>query len=386
MPPPNSRAVATIPPEKRLELITTEYDRNADSLARLLPDTIDAGRYRELFLQEVTRDPKLLQCAPASLIRATFDMAKLGLEPVLGEAYLVPFWSTKLSVYQATLIIGYHGLSTLAFNSGFVTLIEGEVVNERDDWTYVRGYPESVLRHVPAKGDRGPVIGAWAMVWLRDVERPLTGYLELDRIEQRRLVSRSGTDRETKAPIGIWREWQREMFLKTALRFTLNLAPKAVRARVAQALDLEDAVDSLLRLESNPGRQLAAGKGTARRRRMLARLTGAPTVGDEVEGESKDLPEGNEPAGSPETGANPEPAPSGADADTAAAQPDAGAGAAESAAPETAGLCGAVHPEKPDVTCGLAAGHLGLERAPQMHRKLDAAGKALESWPAPAPA
>ncbi len=289
-----TRPEPPVPPERALQVITAEYDRNADSFARMLPDTSDPTRFRELFLQEVTRDPKLLRCAPASLIRATFDMAKLGLEPVLGEAYLVPFWNTKASVYNATLIIGYHGLQTLAYNSGFVTMIEGEVVREADEWTYVRGYPESTLRHVPAKGDRGEIMGAWAMVHLRGIDRPLVGYLPLDRVEQRRLVSRSGTDKDTGQAIGIWREWREEMFLKTALRFTLNLAPKAVRARVAQALDLEDAVDALLRVETDPARQLASGKGsTPRRRRLLARLSGAQAPADEVEGESKDLPAGD---------------------------------------------------------------------------------------------
>lgn len=363
------------------------FDRESNAIANLLAREGDVARFRELILDAVAKDAKLMRCTPVSLIRAVRDMAKLNLEPVLGEAYLVPFWNRNANggkgAEEAQLIIGYHGLQTLAFNSGFVTLIEGDVVHANDEFSYVRGYPETTLRHVPAQGDRGEYRGAWAMVWLRGTDRPLIGYLEEDRIEQRRLVSRSGTDQQTKAPKGMWLEWPDEARLKTALRFTLNLAPKAVRARIAQALDLEDAVDGLLQAAGgDPNRQLGAGgesKSSTRRRRIMGRLTGEPeATGDEneVEGDAKEVPPASDAPGAAE------------DADThTGATGDENAAGRPAAPPAAAGgTCGAtgLDDDGGNVSCNLRAGHLEEKGAPQMHRLLDDQGKLVVSWPATA--
>ena len=372
---------AQTPSNTALVPIAEAFDREANAIANLLARDGDVARFRELILDAVGKDAKLLRCTPVSLIRAVRDMAKLNLEPVLGEAYLVPFWNKNANggkgAEEAQLIIGYHGLQTLAFNSGFVTLIEGDVVHSNDEFSYVRGYPDTQLRHVAAQGDRGEYRGAWAMVWLRGVDRPLIGYLEEDRIEQRRLVSRSGTDQATKAPKGMWLEWPDEARLKTALRFTLNLAPKAVRARVAQALDLEDAVDSLLQVAGGEAKQLGEGKSSTRRRRIMGRLTGEPEATGEdqvVEGEATEVQPAVDAPGAAETPVAPPGTPA---TENAAGRP----------APRPAsqgGTCGAtgLDDEGGNVACNLRAGHLAEPNAAQVHRLLDGQGKLILSWPA----
>lgn len=366
--PSRSRSAAPAQPAQSRALIPAPViaalDEEQNALALMLAREGDVGRFRELTLDALTKDPKLLRCTPASIIRAVRDMAKLNLEPVLGEAYLVPFWNKDVGAYEATLIIGYHGLQTLAFNSGFVTLIEGDVVRANDEFVYVRGYPETTLRHVPASGDRGDPIGAWAMVHLRDAPKPLIGYLETARIEQRRLVSRSsGND---SSP---WQTWRDEMDLKTALRFTLNLAPKSVRARVAQALDVEDAVDALLAATpANPRLEDGSQGASPRRRRLMARLTGAPEEqpASDAPGAADDPAVGVD---APATGnAAGGPVPRGAPTESADARV----------------LCGSPHPEHPETLCNLNAGHLELQNAPQVHRLLES-GSAVATWPAQNP-
>jgi phage RecT family recombinase len=321
--PPNPNALAPI------DLFRRDLVAEENAIALMLGQSADVGRFRELVIDAVAKDPNLLRCSPVSLLRSVRDMAKLNLEPVLGEAYLVPFWNTSESSYNATLIIGYEGLKTLAFNSGFVTLIEGDVVREYDEFVYVRGYPESTLRHVRAVGERGKITGAWAMVWLRDSQRPLMDYLPFERIEQARKVSRSGTADDGSAK-GIWRTWEEEMTAKTVLRHALKLAPKSVRARVATALDLEDAVDSLLTATGADVRQVGPGasKGSPRRRRMMARLAGATE------------------------------------------------------APVAAGVCGDRSTFDDDGFCGLPPDHLETNPRSKMHRQLDETGKVVASWPA----
>jgi phage RecT family recombinase len=381
--PSQTKPSQPAPQNQALVPFQEAFDRESNAIANLLARDGDVARFRELILDAVAKDPKLMRCTPVSLIRAVRDMAKLNLEPVLGEAYLVPFWNKNANggkgAEEAQLIIGYHGLQTLAFNSGFVTLIEGDVVHSNDEFSYVRGYPDTSLRHVPAQGDRGEYRGAWAMVWLRGTDRPLIGYLEEDRIEQRRLVSRSGTDQATKGPKGMWLEWPDEARLKTALRFTLNLAPKAVRARVASALDLEDAVDSLLQAAPERPRLEDGGKSTTRRRRIMGRLTGDATAGDdsdEIEGDATEV----EPASdAPGAAGDAEP-------HTGATDDENAAGRGTAPAERPSGTCGAtgLDDDGGNVSCNLRAGHLEEPGAPQMHRLLDAQGKLIVSWPAQA--
>jgi phage RecT family recombinase len=375
-PPANPNALAPIDMFRR-DLVAEE-----NAIALMLGESADVARFRELIIDAVAKDSNLLRCTPVSLMRSVRDMAKLNLEPVLGEAYLVPFWSTSAGSYQATLIIGYEGLKTLAFNSGFVTLIEGDVVREHDEFVYVRGYPESTLRHVRADGDRGGIKGAWAMVWLRDSPRPLMDYLPAERIDQARKVSKSGTADDGSAK-GIWRTWEEEMTAKTVLRHALKLAPKSVRARVAAALNLEDAVDSLLSLNAADVRQVGPGTGSPRRRRMVARLAGATepegTPEPVVEGQVTEV-SGDDALGATESGAEPS-----VDAQGAQDGSEAGRAVARRAGPISeapAGVCGNPSTFDDDGFCGLPADHLTANPRSQVHRQLDATGKVVASWPA----
>lgn len=370
-----------IPPERALVVIEATLDEHMDEVANLLPSTVNLDRFRELTLQEIARDPKLMRCSPMSLVRAVTSMAKVGLEPVLGEAYLVPFWNTKESAYNATLIIGYPGLQTLAYRSGLVTLIEGDVVYESDEWDYVRGFPDGHLRHVPVYAeDRGKALGAWSMIWLRDAPRPLMDFLPEARIEQARKVSRSGTGDGGQA-IGIWHTWRDEMRAKTALRHGLKLAPKSVVEVVRTALDVEDAVDSILRAEAADVAAIPATAGgrersTQRRRRLLGRVAGR-------KGAEEEPAEGDEPVGSTETGGEGEPAPASSDAGAAvgqAGEPPEGPGNAEPADPEPASsetkVCGDPSPYPDTAACGI--NDRGQHK---VHKALGPKGEVLATWP-----
>lgn len=370
------RPAPPVSSETALINISHAFDREANAIANLLAREGDVGRYRELFLDVVSKDAKLLRSSEESLIRSIRDMAKLDLEPVLGEAYLVPFWNTKASRYEATLIIGYEGLKTLAFRSGFVTMIEGDVRRENDEFVYVRGHPETILRHVPADHERGEILGAWSMIHLRDAPRPLIAYLPIDRIEQRRRVSASGTNRETGEAIGIWRDWYEEQAAKTALRFNLKLAPKSVRQRVADALAIEDAVDSLLLVAGDAPKSIEGKTGTPRRRRMMARLTGGAAADEPAEGDDA--------VGSPLTEPDAEVAHESASGESASGDPGADRQAAKS---EGTGMptCGDPSPYGDDLTCGLPADHLENRQAMRIHRALDGSGKVIATWPADKP-
>jgi len=372
---------ALVVQQERLTLITKALEDEADAIGRILPATIDPGRFQELIVREIANEPKLLACHPPSLIRAVVDMARVGLEPVLDEAYLVPFYSSRESRYEATMILGFQGLKTLAFNSGLVVAVDADVVYAGDEWSFSKGSPGRHIHHVkqldPAK--RGARLAAWAEVYIRDAQVPIFDVLPLDRIEQARKVSRAGTNRETGEPIGIWRDWYDRMAVKTALRAVLQLAPRAIRSAVSTALELEERADSLLRDAVVEDVREATGRKARsdRRQRLVDRAMGVESPDEgEVEGDSREV-EGDEPAqdalGAAETPLAP---PSTGDGEDAAGRPGDG-----DVAPDSGGAgCGDDNPFG-GAPCGLPAGHL-KPGAPKVHRELDATGKVIASWPA----
>jgi recombination protein RecT len=127
-------------------------------LRMALPRHLTPERLVRVAMTAVQQTPKLLECDRQSLYAAIMTCAQLGLEPdgVLGQAYLVPFKN------RVQFIPGYKGLISLARNSGEVTSIFAKEVCENDDFDYAFGLVER-LEHVPAAGDRGEIIGFYAI-------------------------------------------------------------------------------------------------------------------------------------------------------------------------------------------------------------------------------
>jgi len=125
----------------------------------LLPKGMSAKRFCRMAVSQIERSEKLQECTPRSFAMAVMACAELGLEPLLGMAYIIPYKTT------ATLQIGYQGMIQLARNSGEVMDIYAEVVRENDTFRQTLGTSRSIL-HEPADGDRGAMIGVYAVAKL----------------------------------------------------------------------------------------------------------------------------------------------------------------------------------------------------------------------------
>lgn len=127
----------------------------------------------------IMRDPKLLDCTPASILLATAQTCVLGLEPntIQQLAFIVPFKN------QAQLIVGWRGLRVLALNSGEVTDIVARPVYEKDIFKLVLE-PEEKCIHEPFDGDGGAITRYYSRaLWAdgrRDYERMYPA--EIDKI------------------------------------------------------------------------------------------------------------------------------------------------------------------------------------------------------------
>lgn len=156
-------------PQAQVEAL---FRRAADRLDKMMPGHLKAERIWRLALAAMSRDSKLTEATPQSILLATMQCAALGLEPstALQQAYLVPFnnkkswkegneWREKW-VTEAQLIIGYRGYILLAEQAGVVSSPIARIVHTKDD--YLPALEGGEFKHIPFQdGDPGPLKAAY---------------------------------------------------------------------------------------------------------------------------------------------------------------------------------------------------------------------------------
>lgn len=116
---------------------------------------------------------KLQQCSPASITQAILNLANMGLLPngFGGQAYVIPYWSSKEKRYVAQVQLGYKGLIKLAYDCGAVKLVRCLTIysNERFNISFINN--KEVIEYTPTIfGDKGEPIGFVAIVTLSNGE------------------------------------------------------------------------------------------------------------------------------------------------------------------------------------------------------------------------
>lgn len=182
-------------------------------------------RFLRLALTAIRRSPALQEADQMSLLGSIMTCAQLGLEPSgpLGHAYLVPFREKGTLFVQ--LIIGYQGFIQLAYRSGMVASLSGEVVREGDLFEWEKGTNE-FLRHKAKEGTK-PVTHSWALAKLVTGGTP---FVVLDREEIDATRKRAKTDK-------IWTSDFDAMARKTAVRRLFRWLPASVEVRGALGAD-----------------------------------------------------------------------------------------------------------------------------------------------------
>ena len=193
--------------------------------------------------------PALADCDAASILGGLMTCAQLGLRPgVLGQAYLVPFKSGDDGRFYAQLIIGYQGLSALAWRSGMLTGISGRVVHERDEFRVVLGLREDLI-HTPY-APIGPGDTAGSAVAYYVVLKFLGGathfeYAYRAEIEAHRDKYARGAAKASSP----WVTAFDQMALKTLIRRAMKRAPIDTKSQLASAIT----ADHTVRLRHSPG-------------------------------------------------------------------------------------------------------------------------------------
>lgn len=209
-------------------------------IAKMLPKHLNADRLLKVAQIAATTTPALAKCDVASLVGAIGQCAQMGLEPntVLGHAYLVPFNTKRKDgngnerwVNSVQVIIGYKGLIDLARRSGQIVSIAAHEVCANDKFELVYGLDEK-LNHTPAMGERGEVIGFYAVAKLKDGGHcfEFMSKVQVEGIQ-------AAADKKNKFPSKVWQEHFTEMGRKTVIRRLAKYLPLSVEFQTAATLD-----------------------------------------------------------------------------------------------------------------------------------------------------
>jgi len=225
---------------KPKEQIAYLLKQKAGEIAKMLPKHLNAERLMKVAQIAATTTPGLAKCDVASLVGAIGQCAQMGLEPntILGHAYLVPFNTkrkdangTERWVNSAQVFIGYKGLIDLARRSGQIVSIAAHEVCENDHFELVYGLDEK-LAHTPAMGERGEVIGFYAVAKLKDGGHcfEFMSKLQVEGIQ-------ASADKKNKYPSKVWQEHFTEMGRKTVIRRLAKYLPLSIEFQTAAVLD-----------------------------------------------------------------------------------------------------------------------------------------------------
>lgn len=190
-----------------------------------LPRQLKVENLMHVALTCIRKNEKLLLCNKFSLIGAIVQAAQLGLscDPVLGQAYLVPYKA------ECTLIIGYKGMIRLATNSAVVRNIVPRAVYAGDIFEYEYGLNEK-LRHIPSE-EPGQLTHVYAIAELYDGVKQFI-VLNKQKIEAARKASPKGKKNE-----GPWKDYYDDMAMKTAIRRLFKYIPNSPEMERGVSID-----------------------------------------------------------------------------------------------------------------------------------------------------
>lgn len=208
-------------------------------LSKALPSTMNPERLSRLVSTNLRMNPKLASCTPLSLLGSMHTAAALGVEPVAGQAYLVPFankkkvdgeWST---VMECQLILGYAGLVSLFYrHCKSVSLSWGEV-KAGDEFEFQKG-TEEFLIHKKALTNRGDVIAYWALAKMEGggMAFEIMSYSEV--LEHGKKFSKTYDKKtDTFYSSSPWAQHFGAMALKTVLKQLAKLLPLSIEMQSA---------------------------------------------------------------------------------------------------------------------------------------------------------
>ncbi len=219
-------------PESQQLTIKDLLRKNKNTIGQALENTpLTPERLLSVCMTELRKTPKLRECTQASLLGSVIQAAQLGLEPgsALGHCYLIPFFNRKAGSLECQFMLGYRGMLDLARRSGAIVNIDARVVFAADEFDLLYGTETRILHKPVLCGDRGGVIGVYAIAQLQGGGSQVE-YMSVQDVFAIRDASKAKND-------GPWKTHFEEMAKKTVVRRLFKYLPVSIEALTAVGLD-----------------------------------------------------------------------------------------------------------------------------------------------------
>jgi recombination protein RecT len=155
------------PPQNLQELI----EKSAKEFKKVLPEHMRPERLIRIALTCIRQTPALSQCTPESFVGALLVSAQLGLEPMAGRAYILPFFNSKTGKTDAQFLVGYKGLAELFYRHQKAINLSWGIVRANDEFEFEYG-TQAKLRHKFGLSNRGDVVAYYVMAELQGGAKP----------------------------------------------------------------------------------------------------------------------------------------------------------------------------------------------------------------------
>ena len=157
-----------------------------EDIIKQAPDFVDKN-YGERFITNLLiafkKNPKLLECEPATIKASVLELASLGL--TLGgtrdQASLIPFSESKkvgnqwIKYWKCTLIVGYHGVIDIMARDENYGGVSAEAVYKQDTFTDIKGTKPEIEHKADYSHEYSvdDIIAFYAVKFYKDGRPPL---------------------------------------------------------------------------------------------------------------------------------------------------------------------------------------------------------------------
>ena len=243
--------------------LRTLIEESTKELGKALPEHLNPERMVRIALTCLRTNAELTKCTQESFLGALFTAAQIGIEPVGGRAYLLPFNNSRKkadgswhTVKECQFILGFRGVAELFYRHAKAVKLEWGIVRDGDEFSWEEG-TEPYIRHRPKLNNKTAAIAYYAIATLKDGAK-MFKVMGADECREHGLRHSKTVDKKS----GTFREgtpWVDEfdsMALKTCLIQLSKLLPLSVELQRATqtdetARDWRKGINDALDLPSN---------------------------------------------------------------------------------------------------------------------------------------
>ena len=273
------------------------FKRNFTAMAKAesfaLPSNVSPEAFKNAAIVAVQDNPAIFNCDDESIFKSLRTLAAAGLVPDGREAALVPF-STRVNgqyVKKCQAMPMVFGLIKSIRRSGVISGVRAHIVYQKEfdegRFTYTQGDVETLQHNPILFGERGKAIAAYAIITMKDgsIEREFMTAEDIEKVRKsssaQKVYAKGQKPKLSEEPIGIWKDWESEMWKKTVIR------------RVCKRLDMssEDMRRVMAEQDSTPIKDITPDAPP--RKNLAQQLAAAGEADTTNDGKADTAPEGD---------------------------------------------------------------------------------------------